>query len=311
MGKLTDLTTEYLTIAVAGMCKNAGKTTVVNHLLRQYNVIYKTGLTSIGYDGEDVDEITMLEKPRIGVYPGMIVATCEGCLNSATAEFKILCSAGIRTVLGEILIIEITSPGIAEVSGPSTVKQMCALCNKLQELGCRKIIIDGAAGRLSFTSETECTILAVGAALSSNMTKVVKAARHQAELLNLCSCTEENVTVLSENAPYATEKHDGRIFCIFRGPAVDRDINEIIRHNKGCYKTLVVKDAASAFISPAVYRKLIHRKGTLCVINKTNLVAITINPMTPYGKWFDKDRFLQEMLDHMDMPVVNVMDEKK
>ena len=57
MKKLTDYISEYKTIAVAGMCKNAGKTTVVNHIVESWRNQYKIGLTSIGYDGEDVDEV--------------------------------------------------------------------------------------------------------------------------------------------------------------------------------------------------------------------------------------------------------------
>ena len=66
---------EYI-LGIAGTAKNTGKTTTTNAILA---CLRKRGiavfLTSIGYDGENLDNVTGLPKPKIPVEPGDIIAT--------------------------------------------------------------------------------------------------------------------------------------------------------------------------------------------------------------------------------------------
>ena len=45
-------------IAIVGRGKNVGKTTTLNHILKLYSDEEGISITSIGYDGEDIDNIT-------------------------------------------------------------------------------------------------------------------------------------------------------------------------------------------------------------------------------------------------------------
>jgi hypothetical protein len=310
MSKLTDCITGYKTIAVTGMCKNAGKTTAVNYLIRNLYSEHRLALTSIGYDGEETDEITMLEKPRVDVFPGMLVATCESCLTVSSAGYKILIETGLRTVLGEILVVGIVSEGIMEVSGPSIVAQLIDVCGVFSELGCDKIIVDGSAERQSFASHMDCTILSSGAAVSPVMETVIKTTEFQCSLFALPLCFGVPECRFNENQPYETIVSPDETVFIFRGPLVDEDLLEIIKKHKGIRKQAIVNDAASLFLSQKTYRKFISNNGQICVKKKTNLAAVTINPMSPYGKWFDKDLFLEEMRKALEVPVFNVLEEK-
>jgi len=310
MLKLKDCIGEYKTIAVAGMCKNAGKTTVVNHIVREYCHTHKIGLTSIGYDGEEFDEITQLEKPRIDVYPGMIIATCTSCLEKAGAGYKIIRGTGINTILGEIQIAEVTSDGFLEVSGPSVVSQIEELCLHFERLGCDKSIVDGAAGRLSFASNLDCMILAVGGALGPAITSVAKRAKHLVELLDIPEYSGNPLPEANKSGNYETSECEDLVTVVFKGAVTDDDLKEIIKKYKGYSKLVVVNNSASLFLSQKIYRKFLHRNGEICVKKKTNLVAVTINPMSPYGKWFDKEEFLKEMQSNINIPVINVLDEE-
>jgi len=309
MSRLTDCLEGYNSIAVTGMCKNAGKTTVVNHLIECYKDEFKVGLISIGYDGEEKDEITNLIKPRISVFPGMLVATCEDCLKNSTAGYVLVTATGIQTVLGEVLLVKVISPGIIEVSGPSTVSGIRDICRGMSDAGCQKVIADGSAGRISFATVCDCTILSAGAALAPNITKVANLAHYQIKFLRLNICKRQFEIVFTNDEPYIELESDDGIYYIFRGALVDKDLTHIMRQLRGVKKTVAVNDAASLFISPGVYRKFMHKKGDLRVRSSINPVAMTINPMTPYGKWFDKDKFMTQMQDGLDLPVINVMDE--
>ncbi|MBU4562316.1 hypothetical protein KKB17_02785, partial [bacterium] len=53
-------------LGILGTAKNTGKTTTTSALLEiANNKNLSVGITSIGYDGEDIDNITGLPKPRI------------------------------------------------------------------------------------------------------------------------------------------------------------------------------------------------------------------------------------------------------
>ena len=58
---------ETKTMSIVGMCKNAGKTTMLNWLLTAGHLRGTLGLTSIGRDGESTDVVTGTEKPGIFV----------------------------------------------------------------------------------------------------------------------------------------------------------------------------------------------------------------------------------------------------
>ena len=57
------------TMSIVGMCKNAGKTTMLNWLLEQGKLQGVLGLTSIGRDGESTDIVTGTENFRPGGPP--------------------------------------------------------------------------------------------------------------------------------------------------------------------------------------------------------------------------------------------------
>ena len=307
---LTDCLINCDTIGIAGMCKNAGKTTVLNYLIDELREDYIIGITSIGYDGEKRDEITLLDKPRIAVYPGMLAATCESCLDNSTAKYKKVMDTGIRTAMGEITVVKIKGEGYMEIAGPSMVSQIEAITVLLKKSGCSKVFVDGAAGRTSFASRMEGTVLSVGAAMSRDMGNVVRAAQHQAELFSLELSEKSYAIKFANENPFAVLKDGLDAYFIFRGALVTDDLINIMKHYKEYKKTVVVNDASCVFVQQRIYKKFL-RDGEIRVQNRTNLAAVTINPMSPYGKWFDKDKFMREMQEHLEFPVFNVMDEKE
>jgi len=146
--------------------------------------------------------------------------------------------------------------------------------------------------------------------MSKDMGRVVREAEHQAELFNLDISEQSYAVKFVNKNPYAVLKDGEDAYFIFRGALVAEDLTGIMKHYKDYKKTVVVNDASCVFVPQRIYRKFM-RDGVIKVQNKTNLAAVTINPMSPYGKWFDKDKFIKEMQERVDTPVFNVMDEKE
>ncbi len=183
---LSELVADCKCLAIIGTEKNAGKTTVLNHLLaadRRADL----AITSIGYDGEDIDQVTGTDKPSIYVGRGTLVATAVDLLGQCDFTRELLCFTGFYTPLGEVVIVRALSDGYALIAGPSTTGQMTRLTRMLQQEKAGCIIIDGAAARRSSAavSTADGCILATGASYSPDSDAIVEHTAHIAGLLTL------------------------------------------------------------------------------------------------------------------------------
>ena len=168
------------TMSIVGMCKNAGKTTMLNWLLEQGRLQGTLGLTSIGRDGESTDVVTGTEKPGIFVREGTLIATAQDMLRLGDITKEILMTTGIPTPLGEVVIVRARSAGYVQLAGPSITTQLKAVSHALFDLGADLSIIDGALGRKSLGARAvaEGVILCTGASYDMNMDKVVADTAH-------------------------------------------------------------------------------------------------------------------------------------
>lgn len=138
------------TIGFAGTAKNTGKTTTaakVLSALRENGA--RIAITSIGYDGESVDNVTGLPKPLYYLKAGDIIATAEQCLKvTKTGDTRLLENTGIQTILGEILIVEIVENRTYTLAGPNRRTDLEKVLARLEVLQADVTLIDGALNRI-------------------------------------------------------------------------------------------------------------------------------------------------------------------
>lgn len=160
-------------IGIAGTAKNTGKTTTLNCLLdaasrRQISA----GVTGIGYDGEEIDTITRLPKPRILLRAGTIAATSELCVTGATNDAEILTRTGIRTPLGEVLIVRMLRDGLLVIAGPNTRNELTAVIGMLRQFSVQLIVVDGSLNRVSPMSVVDTVIITTGGSRSEEISLI-------------------------------------------------------------------------------------------------------------------------------------------
>ncbi|MFQ5789568.1 MAG: hypothetical protein ACE5JI_03740, partial [Acidobacteriota bacterium] len=137
-------------IGVVGTAKNTGKTTALLSIVRYLETAgRRAGITGIGYDGEHIDNLTLLPKPRMEFPAGALVATAERCLKNATLQCRLLLRTGVMSPLGEVLILEVTSRGRIVVAGPNQRVGLTRIIEGLGETGSEVSLVDGALGRLA------------------------------------------------------------------------------------------------------------------------------------------------------------------
>lgn len=331
------LLNNYKSISLIGMAKNVGKTTTLNYILKKMYHRKRIGLTSIGRDGEELDQVTNTEKPRIYIEKGTIVATTRRCLNNSDFTKKILETTDIHTSLGAVVICEALSDGYVDLAGPSTNSQIKKVIDIFNNYQVELTLIDGAISRKGFAEPfvSKATILATGASYSLDLSKVVFDTLHYVKLLNKKEIknsdffkqliNESNISIVDEDfkvkklaiktALNSTKEIVQEInqctkFLLLKG-ALSNELLKTLIENRSKFEniTIVVKDATKCIYDASLTEKLNHSNIDIQVINSTKLLGITFNPTTPYGYSFDELEFKNELEKVINIPIFNVMRE--
>ncbi|HHY41288.1 MAG TPA: hypothetical protein GX514_00295 [Thermoanaerobacterales bacterium] len=316
-----------LTIGIAGTAKNTGKTTTTSAILGElYNRNISIGLTSIGYDGEEIDNITGLPKPRLYVKENTILAIAKKCLKGGSAEYEVLETTNITTPLGNINIVRVVKEGLAVVAGPNKGSQLKYVKDKMiNELGCKIILVDGALNRIAPMVETDGIIIATGAARNTNIDVLVEETKALYELLNLPKVQEDKLQhfLHLEKIALFPKNTDEGIKLLRYGSLIDNStVNEILTdinnvqiifipyliselalkqlndNLRGLWldKTLIIKDPIKLITGGDSQNLLNEIKrikengGNVETLKNLPLLAITVNPFYPKYR-FDKNSY--------------------
>ena len=311
------------------MCKNAGKTTVLNGLINgcsQHGEIL--GLTSAGRDGEKSDLVTKTKKPEIFIYENTLAATAEQALNFGTVSREILGTTGIPTPMGEVILVRAKSDGFIQLAGPSITSQLISVRDMLFELGADRVFIDGALSRksLAMPAVSSGAVLCTGASYSPDMYKTVYDTAYAVKLLGLRetgrklpALTEKYTLICEDEVLSFPELHDAAD-CIRRGGAqaiaikggiTDSMIKELITAGHALSgMELIAEDASRLLLSRNSAEKLSRAGTAMRVKTGIKLIAVTVNPFSAYGNHYDKNAFTDAVRDEIprNIPIINMFD---
>ena len=294
-------------MSIVGMCKNAGKTTMLNWLLAHSGRGRVMGLTSIGRDGESTDVVTGTEKPSIFVPAGTLIATAKDMLWLGDVTKEILVSTGIPTPLGEVIIMRARSDGYVQLAGPSITTQLKSVSQTFFDLGAEQSIIDGALGRKSLGARqvAEGIVLCTGASYHMRMEKVIADTVSIYRIMNLPKA--QTVPAAPEGTLEQCLKEQGE--ALVTGALTDSMVLPLLRAGVLRKNRLVVADPSKVLLSPDTLDKMQLREVRLETAEAARTLCITVNPVSAYGWKFDKDEFRARLQEAVDVPVINVKEE--
>ncbi|HMM20146.1 MAG TPA: hypothetical protein PKA10_05350 [Selenomonadales bacterium] len=311
-------------LGIAGTAKNTGKTTTTAAIIRELRARdVAFFLTSIGYDGENIDNVTGLPKPKLRVEPGDIVATAERCLEVSTAVLEILFETGLATPLGKIRVARVKESGLVVTAGPNKSSEVRDLAAMLRRLGPGVTLFDGALNRIAPMVETDGFILATGASRTPDIPRLAKETGLIWELstlptvprsLELMELGIKEVCWLSpELAPIKkwpqsslwNEEDVGRIwmepmerysYLYVPGIIGEKALKAMAEKLAGCRRPffLTFSDPIKLLVAgePVVYSQLlrdVEQGGAIVGVGKqVPLLAVTINPFYPEYRMEDK-----------------------
>lgn len=316
---LFDLVAPYTTVCLAGMCKNAGKTTALNALIAGARVRgVSLALTSIGRDGEREDLVTGTHKPPIYVTGGSLFATARGLLAKCDVTGEILALTGIHTPLGEVAILRALSDGFVELAGPSMTDQIVSLTGSLQGFGAQKVLIDGALFRRSLCAPeaAEGVILATGGSYGPDMERTVSDTAFVAELLTL---PESGPWPDMQGRRFArgdlydeySDALEGQGEALYATGAFTDAMAAALLRRKTIPHTVAVEDGTRLLLARESYEKLKARGVSFRVRRKNELIALTVNPFSACGTPYDPAAFQRRMESRVTVPVIDVWEESQ
>lgn len=292
----------------------------------------RIGVTSAGRDGEAFDAVTGLAKPPIWLPREALVVTAEHTLARSAAQLVPVRRTGLLTSAGELVAYEVEKPGNVEIIGPNQEAIAEEMVEHLRSLGAEIVFVDGAADRVfsAAPAVSEAVVLATGAALSESMDEVLAMTRDTIRVLSLPRfraseaeglSTESAVLRAIQELRIAAVDYDGKV-ALFPGRTALGQADKVAAMVTGETRVLaigraapgsllsalitrarrlgiplsgfevVVRDPTRIAMDPREVTRYLGLGGRISVLQPQRILALTVNPTSPYHPGFDAREFL-------------------
>lgn len=322
---------KYKSISFVGMEKNAGKTQTLNYVLGRLRTFsnIKLALTSIGVDGETVDIVTSTSKPEIEIYPDTTFITSQALYAQKEIVSAIEEISKETTALGKLITAKAITRGKVLLGGPSNNKSLKEFIEKLTQTH-DITLVDGALSRKSFGSPsiTQAMILSTGASLSASLPVVVKKTKfiyqmtqlpqyreHYEDLQQIESgiyaITQEGIIDLQIPSLMMIDKYKDKIFAkgtrIYVAGALNDKFVQFLKIQKNIKEIeIIIKDFTKIFAHEDNVLQYLNKGGQIKVLEKTNLIAITANPISPTSYNFNNEEMLEALRKEIPINIYNI-----
>jgi hypothetical protein len=339
---LSELIAPAPRLAFVGLAKNTGKTETLTCALRELLQNGRSvGVTSVGRDGEERDVIDIrIEKPRIDLPAGSLVATTEVLLRAAAVPHEPLVQTEVRTPLGQVVVARLLAAGTVEVAGPSAAQDVRAVSDAMLAHGAEQVLIDGAVDRRAASSPavSDGLVMSTGAVLHEQIEQVIVRTREAVELVRLPEIDDPRVRKLavSQRASMLVGEPDeepvalhprfvltGTVediagllranpaarHLVVRGALCEPFLEDLLRAAHGRELQLTVTDSTKVFLTRRGCAWYERQGLSIRVLAPIRLLALTVNPVAPQSHSFASER-LRALLEEAipDVPTLDVRD---
>jgi hypothetical protein len=299
------------------------------------------GLVSYGRDGEEIDSITRKKKPRIYVPPHSVFITAEREYEVSGLEAEVIKKTGFNTLLGELNIYRNKNKGgYIVLVGLNSSNQLEAIKDFIKDK-VELLMVDGALDRRSSAMPdiTEAFILSTGAVIANSeelvvdrtitelrklSIPVIKERLLREYVLKLYANAQEGIvdsfnnlialkskTSLSVIDEISAYKGENIKAIILKGALINSLVEELIYKLNMRDIYLIVRDGTRVFLNKRNLNLLDRYNINLSVINAMELIAVTINPLSPYGVKLDSESLLDKLRKKLPgIPVYDLMGEE-
>ncbi len=324
---------KYDSLSIVGLEKNTGKTECLKYVLNRLPVdSRRIAVTSIGIDGETVDQVTRTQKPEITLPQGMYFATSEAHYKLRRLVSELVDVSDENTSLGRVVTARALTTGKVLLSGPPSAAGLKRWMGQMRRLGVDLTVVDGALSRMSSASPavSRSMILATGAAFSPNVDTLVSKTAFVVQLINL-PLAGENLraafdtldrgtwwlddegalhrlsTTTSLASSIRLDEMKGCRAIFVAGALVDSFVEKLQAGKVARDVEIVVRDFTKIFITPQRLRLLLKAGARLTVLQKSKLLAVTVNPTSPGGFTLDSAAVCHRLAETIGLPVYDLL----
>ncbi len=328
---------EFSSLSIVGLDKNTGKTESLNYILKRLPLNEKrVAITSIGIDGEGVDQVTKTHKPDIYLRGGVYFTTSEAHYRERKLTAEIVDVSEESGALGRFITGKVLCGGKVIISGPSSGVGLKRWIYEMKRLGVELTIIDGALSKLSSASPaiSDSLILTTGAAYSANINTLVQKTKYVKDLIDIelasidiiehfkgiesgvWGVSEEGNIIdfnISTSLSITNLNRDltaGNSVIYVAGALTDSFIKMLMSWPRYKSIVLVIRDFTKIFVTELNYRNFIKRGGEIRVLQRSNLLAICVNPVAPNGFVLDSKTLINRLEEVIQLPVYDVVNGK-
>ena len=324
----------YHSLSIIGTEKNTGKTECLNYVLgRLQHTGKRVGVTSIGIDGEQTDQVSQTAKPEIALYKNMLFATSEKHYKMRQIVSEVVGIGREATGLGRVVTAKTHSSGKVLLSGPATNAALGRLMDDMRlQHGVDLCLVDGALSRKSAASPalSQATILATGAAYSASLPVLLRHTCYIYDLICLEQVSSEWANALSsKQGIWAKDAQDhwhalscssafqmepsenlgqyGK--CFYLSGALNNRFLQAAMQACGQGTEIIVSDFSKIFVQAELFYDYLRRGGKMQVLQKTKLIAVCVNPTSPSGYILHSEKLVAALEEKLGIPVYDIKKE--
>jgi hypothetical protein len=331
-------------VGIVGTAKNTGKTTALTSILEELkNRKLKVAVTSIGYDGEDIDNLTFLPKPRILLDKDTIIATSSLTLDTAKLKYKVILETDIYTPLGKIIIVKVIEAGKIVVAGPNNIRDLKKVIELIQSINPDLLFVDGAMNRMAPMYLVDKLIFSTGASRNISAEKIAEEMALISHLFGkkVVPNYEDSESCLLINGDKILKSGVTSLLS-------EKDFSELLKFNPESYERIALKGIFSSELMKSFLSKVMSRRESYDVVFpepfrillslksismkdfnnifpenvnilfsiKPDLIAITVNSFYPkyenfhfVSGYIEKEELKRKVTESATEPVIDIFDD--
>jgi hypothetical protein len=314
-------------IAIIGISKNAGKTTLLNWLLQETEQ-HLIGVITTGRDGEDIDLVTHESKPKVSLRANTVFSTFAEEIEKHAPNLEVLEKLSYIAGGRHLWLVKTTSHLLAEIVGPATAEAQAQLANHILSLGAKQVFIDGSIDRkaISLQENVDALVLVVSPAMGNEKDIMKEVTR----LYNLSKIPITQEKIKADFIAYQSEKGKWQATEYKSLLGQEQEIIQFLTTKAGLtsiyipctitdkgfpmlkvflqqYKgELIIRHPFMLHISSANLNWLINN-CLLTTVNAFHLKALAVNSYAANGKHISSDLLRSEMRSIIEeLPVIDV-----
>ena len=184
-------------VAVVGLAKNVGKTTLLNWLIKnlaQQNNSSTFGMITTGRDGEDFDLVGGHRKPKVFVPAGTFFSTRPEVIAQNSSALAIIQKLPYRAGGKRLWLVKALQTILTEIVGPASASEQIKLAQDILDRGADQVFIDGSLDRKSIALAAEVDGLVVVAGAEAGSLQQIKAELAKLQMLTQIECSQDLAT---------------------------------------------------------------------------------------------------------------------